>query len=80
MSVNFVQISLDGQKLEKVTKIPLANADENALSETPYINDQRKYLNLIISGVNSHADGMAVARPNGFKIEFVKNSISGSAA
>ena len=28
---------------------------------------------------NSHAVGMAVARPYGFEIDFVRNSISGSA-
>ena len=29
---------------------------------------------------NSHAGGMAVARPNGFEIDFVRNPISGSAS
>ena len=29
---------------------------------------------------NSHAVGMAVARPLGFEIDFVRNPISGSAA
>ena len=32
------------------------------------------------SGLNSHAVGMAVARPLGFEIDFVRNPISGSAA
>ena len=35
------------------------------------------YINLAI---NSHASGIAVARPNGFEIDFVRNPISGSAA
>ena len=30
--------------------------------------------------LNSHAVGMAVVRPNGFKINFVRNPFSGSAA
>ena len=30
--------------------------------------------------INSHAVGMAVARPLGFEIDFVRNPISGSAA
>ena len=30
--------------------------------------------------INSKADGMAVARPNGFEIDFVRNPISESAA
>ena len=30
--------------------------------------------------LNSHAGGMAVAQPYGFEIDFVRNSISGSAA
>ena len=29
--------------------------------------------------INSHAVGMAVARPYGFEIDFVRNPISGSA-
>ena len=29
---------------------------------------------------NSHAGGMAVARSNGFKIDFVRNLLSGSAS
>ena len=33
-----------------------------------------------MSQVNSHAVGMAVARSYGFKIDFVRNPISGSAA
>ena len=35
------------------------------------------YINLAI---NSHASGIAVARPNGFEIDFVRNRLSGSAA
>ena len=33
-----------------------------------------------LSAPNSHAVGMAVARPLGFEINFVRNPISGSAA
>ena len=40
-----------------------------------------KCLNRNIGGkVNSHAVGMTVAHPLGFKIDFVRNPISGSAA
>ena len=33
-----------------------------------------------MTDINSHAGGMAVARPYGFEIDFVRNPISGSAA
>lgn len=42
LSVNFVQISIDGKKLEKVTKIPLISPSTDKLSKKPYIFDQRK--------------------------------------
>ena len=46
-----------------------------------YVNQkqkQKKHFRFYI--LNSHAGGMAVARPYGFEIDFVRNPISGSAA
>ena len=35
---------------------------------------------VIITRLNSHADGLAVVQPLGFEIDFVRNPISGAAA
>ena len=43
-------------------------------------NTQSDFLKVEIKRFNSHAGGMAVARPFGFEIDFVRNPISGSAA
>ena len=43
--------------------------------------EQAKFFGIIFGPkVNSHAGGMTVARPNGFEIDFVRKTISGSAA
>ena len=52
---------------------------EAAEAEVPELinRDETKKSKILI---NSHAGGMAVARPYGFEIDFVGNSITGSAA
>ena len=37
-------------------------------------------ITVLVLRLNSHAVGMAVTRPHGFEIDFVRNPISGSAA
>ena len=46
------------------------------LNSDEIINQSLQYFQLC----NSHAGGMAFARPYGFEIDFVRNPISGSAA
>ena len=71
------QVHLNKENFGKFNKAYLASSHFFA-SESE--NSRKAKIKGIEKKIKSHAVGMAVARPYGFKIDFVRNSISGSAA
>ena len=84
---SFSDVLTDLDELEKSNQMNFQKIERNAVQryeklEKEILSNKQRYRRTFCfqNFVNSHAVGMAAARPYGFKIDFVKNPISGSAA
>ena len=83
---SFSDVLTDLDELEKSNEMNFQKIERNAVQryeklEKEILSNKQRYRRTFCmeNFVNSHAVGMTAARPYGFKIDFARNPISGSA-